>query len=221
MIGIYKITNKINGKFYIGQSINIKSRIADHFSLCRSSKNYPISRAIAKYGKENFDVDILAICQISELNKKERYYIKKFKPDYNVSSGGVGNRGHKVSAETKKVLSIKSKLNWLKKTDEEKLKVIINLNCNRWELLPEKEKQRLKLKRLFKSLDKLFTPYKGLIREKPVLQLDIENKKIIKKFHSVKSAATFVNIHDSGITSVLKGKQKTAGGYGWMYALIK
>ena len=50
---IYLITNKINNKKYIGQTTRtIKIRISDHFS--NLYKNYAITNAIKKYGKENF-----------------------------------------------------------------------------------------------------------------------------------------------------------------------
>ena len=48
MTGIYKIENKINGKIYIGQSINIERRWSEH---CRKSKKSLISKAIFEFGK--------------------------------------------------------------------------------------------------------------------------------------------------------------------------
>ena len=55
MIGIYKITNKINGKKYVGQSNNINRRFSEH---CLRSE-IPIDIAIQKYGKENFVFEVL------------------------------------------------------------------------------------------------------------------------------------------------------------------
>lgn len=75
MIGIYKITNKINGKSYVGQSKNIEERWRHH----RSSKlKYPLYLAFQKYGLENFTWEVLEECSILELNEKELYYIKKY-----------------------------------------------------------------------------------------------------------------------------------------------
>lgn len=84
MIGIYKFTNKINGKSYIGQSVNIQNRIEDHYY--RAFYNYPSNkeynkafyRALRKYGKENFTFEILDECNIEDLNKLEKYYISKY-----------------------------------------------------------------------------------------------------------------------------------------------
>lgn len=74
MVGIYKITNLINGKSYIGQSIHIERRWEEH---CRPSTNSMIANAIKKYGKENFQFTILTECNIEDLNRLESYWINK------------------------------------------------------------------------------------------------------------------------------------------------
>lgn len=73
--GIYKITNQINGKNYIGQSVDIKTRWRKHKE---SKKDYPLYRAFRKYGIDNFTFEILEECPILELNAKEQYYIEKY-----------------------------------------------------------------------------------------------------------------------------------------------
>ena len=73
-IGIYRITNKINGKSYIGQSIHIERRWEEH---CKPSSSSLISKAIHKYGKINFLFEILEECQIEDLDLLEQYWIKK------------------------------------------------------------------------------------------------------------------------------------------------
>lgn len=95
MIGIYKIQNKINGKCYIGQSVNIESRWKKEQTVAFNKEdpayNYPISRAIRKYGLENFIFEVLEECSIAELNQKERFYVTKFDSffnGYNQTLGG-------------------------------------------------------------------------------------------------------------------------------------
>lgn len=93
LIGIYKITNKINGKSYIGQSKHIKRRWREHIN---GLENSVISAAIKKYGEENFIFEILELCSIEELNNREIYYIDKFKTygdGYNMTTGGDGVKG--------------------------------------------------------------------------------------------------------------------------------
>ncbi len=98
---IYCLTNKINGKKYIGQTITtIEHRVSQHFSKRRKRK-YAISLAIKKYGKENFLVDEIAKISnatkeklIEELNVLEKEYIKKYKTltsqhGYNIDIGGA------------------------------------------------------------------------------------------------------------------------------------
>lgn len=80
MVGIYLITNKINNKKYVGQSKDIERRWKEHIL---KEKNTMIHNAIKKYGKENFDFKILELCSLEQLTEKERYYYKKYKPEYN------------------------------------------------------------------------------------------------------------------------------------------
>ena len=96
MIGIYKITNLINNKIYIGQSIDIEKRIKDHFwkSKCEKdiSYNSALHSAIRKYGKENFTWEVLKECSIEEIDDLEKYYISFYNSispnGYNILPGG-------------------------------------------------------------------------------------------------------------------------------------
>lgn len=96
MTGIYKFTNKTNGKSYIGQSTNIERRHKEHRT--RKGESSLFHEAINEYGFENFDFSIVEICDVKELNNKEVYYIKEFNTlfpnGYNVSEGGY--YGHPV-----------------------------------------------------------------------------------------------------------------------------
>lgn len=124
-VGIYKITNKINGHFYIGSSDrNFKERFKEH---CRYYEMYkegerrnlhPILwAAYDKYGIENFKIEILEIlngeCSY-EILAKEEYYIQELHPQYNIclypTKSGKPNLGRKLSEEWKQKISEKSKL---------------------------------------------------------------------------------------------------------------
>lgn len=95
MIGIYKITNKINQHCYIGQSRNIEQRWTNHISDAFNNKsdryNYPLYLAIRKYGINNFDFSILEECTSDCLNDREIYWIKQYAPEYNQTTGGEYN----------------------------------------------------------------------------------------------------------------------------------
>lgn len=95
---IYKITNLINNKIYIGQTINdVDLRFRQHLSAARNGSHLYLHQAIRKYGAENFQVEILETIANESLNNREIYYIKKYNSNnsihgYNLDSGG-GN-GH-------------------------------------------------------------------------------------------------------------------------------
>lgn len=85
-IGIYKITNQLNNKSYIGQSIHIERRWQEHK---KPSTESVISTAIKEYGVENFSFEILELCSQNELDIKEKYWMSIYNSivpyGYNVS----------------------------------------------------------------------------------------------------------------------------------------
>ena len=97
MVGIYKITNLINGKIYIGQSINIQQRWKAHRArpFYKEGEQYqtPLYRAIRKYGLQNFSFEVIEECFENQLNEKEQYYIEYYDTTnqdkgYNLTKGG-------------------------------------------------------------------------------------------------------------------------------------
>lgn len=97
MVGIYKITNTLNNKCYIGQSVDIENRWKQHMlasrSLTEGGDNYSIHKAIRKYGIENFIFEIIELTSIEELNNKEKYWIDyydSYNNGYNETLGGEG-----------------------------------------------------------------------------------------------------------------------------------
>jgi group I intron endonuclease len=101
---IYLITNKINGKQYVGQTIqSLEKRWQRHCWKSTSKNSMPICKAIAKYGKENFTIEKLCDCSsIAELNERELFYtneLKTWSPNgYNLKAG---NGNGSMSQETK------------------------------------------------------------------------------------------------------------------------
>ena len=99
---IYSITNKLNGKMYIGQTVSYCDRKSQHFTR---EKGYRLSQAMKKYGKENFEMKpIVTFKAINKkvradvLNQLEIFYIKKydtFRNGYNATTGG--SRGYSFS----------------------------------------------------------------------------------------------------------------------------
>lgn len=95
MLGlIYIITNDINNKVYIGQTIqDLNKRWQRHCqkTVSKSELNMAIKRAILKYGKEHFTIRSICRCLAEELDEKEIYYINlynSYKEGYNSTIGG-------------------------------------------------------------------------------------------------------------------------------------
>jgi hypothetical protein len=90
-VGIYKITNKINGKSYIGLSSNIEERFKKHRQMQGEKVLYS---AFQKYGIENFDFSIIELCSSDLLSEREKYWIAyydTYNNGYNATLGGEGN----------------------------------------------------------------------------------------------------------------------------------
>lgn len=123
-MNIYKITNKINGLQYVGQTIkSVATRWKQHQSpdsTCRFLKH-----AIRKYGASNFEVELLEKCSsIEEMNEKEQFYIDSLNTmvpnGYNLNSGG---KNRLASHETKNKMSKSQKGIKKPKTVEHRIKI--------------------------------------------------------------------------------------------------
>lgn len=96
MVGIYVITNKLNDKKYIGQSKNIFKRWYQHYYESiknQDNDNSVFHSAIRRYGIENFEFGILELCEITELDDREKFYISLYETNtrrfgYNIAEGG-------------------------------------------------------------------------------------------------------------------------------------
>lgn len=93
---IYKITNKVNGKIYIGKTLKtIEGRWKDHvedYQRPRFEKR-PLYSAMKKYGVENFSVEEVEECSSEILSEREIYWIDfydSFRSGYNATKGGDG-----------------------------------------------------------------------------------------------------------------------------------
>lgn len=105
--GIYCITNKINGKKYIGCSIDIERRWSQHKSMKQNKHTSALRCALMKYGINNFDFNILLQCCKERFAFWEKFYISNkgtVSPNgYNLTYGGDANIV--VSEETRQKLS--------------------------------------------------------------------------------------------------------------------
>lgn len=133
---IYKATNLVNGKVYVGQTVNtLKYRKEQHWreAICPSRKNVHFHNALLKYGIDNFEFEIIDRARdVDELNKKESYWISYYNSTdsrygYNKDSGGKS--GGFKSQETKEKIGLTTREKWSRPE-------FVCPYCGREELLP-------------------------------------------------------------------------------------
>ena len=201
---IYKITNKVNGKVYIGKTIySIQKRWEEHLRDAKKSRceKRPLYNAINKYSKENFKIEQIEECSYDILNERERYWIEyygSFKNGYNATIGGDGQSYLDYELIYKTYLSIKN----IRKTAE-----LCNCSQDSVSYILEiygidEEKRKINGHRC---------------RMKSVAQIDIKTNEIINTFSSITEAEKNCPKSKGHISDVCKGKRKTAGGYKWQY----
>jgi group I intron endonuclease len=107
---IYKITNNVNGKVYIGQTIQtIKERFYQHCATkCSDSVlNMAIHRAIKKYGKSNFTIEVIEEVDKYSLNDREKFWIEyynSYNNGYNSTRGGQDGSTHCKELDTESII---------------------------------------------------------------------------------------------------------------------
>lgn len=225
--GIYKITNLINGKVYIGQSKDIYYRWYDHKKESRKNrKDIVLYCAFAKYGIENFSFEIVEECSLEDLDEKEIFYIKQYNSyinwensnGYNMTIGGalchthVGNddQGIKVYQYDKDGNFISEYRNMNKAAKAVGLKGTASIL------------QAIKKNGLAKGyqwrreyIEKIpkYTKKKNTLK---VLQYDKEGN-FIKIHNSIEEASRSVNCNRSLIEQCCEGHCKTGKGFIWRY----
>lgn len=227
---IYRITNKINNKCYIGQTRHsIKRRFGDHVRGCKN--NSLIHQAIKKYKKENFEVEQLIECNnLEELDEKEKYFIQVFNSvapnGYNLEYGG--NSQKELSEITKQKIR-----------NTRKRRVVISQHIETGEIVEyssvlEAEKitkvsqtyiRRCCLGKMYCS-KKLRWKYKEdsnfpkCLTPKQKMSRPIKYKCLstgeIKEFESVRSVAQFGFVRNI-VQLVLNGKRKKYNNKLWAY----
>ena len=207
---IYKITNKTNNKNYIGQtSRSINERFGEHLrDAYNRNSEQPIYRAIRKYGKENFSVELLEECNIADIDEREIYYINKYDTynnGYNATLGGEGKPVVNYKELAEDFLNSNKSIRQYAKDNKKKETTIRNA-LNSSGLMEEyKEKH---------------PEYNNRDNAISVTMIDKKTNDVINTFESINSAIKFLGKEkDKGhIKAVCTGKRKTAYGYIWKYA---
>ena len=214
--GIYKIENILNGKIYIGQSIEIERRWQKHLN---ANDDFLIHKAIKKYGKENFKFSIIEECDSSLLNEKECYWINFYNSiipnGYNMIQGGSNGMGLSRGI---KVIQYSLNGDYIAEYDSANQASLIT-GIDHWSICACCRKDYKHAGNYqWRYIDDKEEVIPLSIRTNfIVLQIDKNNNEIIAEFPSIKEASLKTGIASSTICNVCKGKGKTAGGFKWQY----
>ena len=193
MVGIYKITNLTNGLSYIGQSNEIEKRWQSHINHKSSSL---IHQAIKIFGVENFSFEVLEECLSTELNEKEKYWIKyynTFEGDgYNLTPGG----GQGVQYDCNLIYENFLQTNSIADTAK-------NIGCSK--------------STVRKIIHGFGITKKYLQEEKPVEQIDPITLQVLNKFESIGEAANAMNVSRTLISLAANGQKDSANGFFWRF----
>lgn len=215
MIGIYKITNRINGKIYIGQSIDIQYRWKQHLKALNDNKysHLKIYQAFKKYGIENFSFEIIEQCTENDLDEREKYWIKyydSYNSGYNMTIGGTGGDIKRYDIE-----KIQKMWDQGYRTNDIKEAIGCSLTTIHKRLHGYKDfnyaSSRL---RNFNYAQQYGQVIQSTALRTSIYQYEL-NGKYVQEFKSIKDAAAAMNGQSDSISMVLSGKRKTAFGYFW------
>lgn len=212
--GVYKITNIVNNKCYIGSSYDIKKRTNCHFNQLRKNihTNSHLQRSFNKHGEDRFAVTTIIKCSIEELLILEQYLIDFYQPSYNICKIAGSTLGFKPSLESRLKGAESRRIYYQNNPMSDEVK-----EKHRIASLGKKHTDQSK-KKLSESKKNLSQKEKDRINAskfKSVNQIDPITNSIINTFTSIKEAALHMNIHYCNISDVIAGRQKLAKGYFW------
>lgn len=222
LCGIYKVTNQLNNKVYIGQSEDIYKRWEAHKVRAYNEKyQYKFYEAVRKYGLENFVFTIIELCDFERLDEREQYWIKyydSYNNGYNSTEGGDTLWKEAIQKTQKIVLQYDLDGNFIKQFPsaheaERQTGIQFTLICK----VCRGEREQTG-GYIWRYLDNPL-PIKKLTKVRmsyPVQQFDLENN-LINTFKTAAEAERQTGINSIVIARVCKGKGKTAGGYIWKY----
>ena len=202
MAYIYKITNDINGKIYIGKTYNsIEKRFKEHCKdrLKRKCEQRPLYSAMNKYGIEHFHVELVE--ETDNPEEREIYWIEyygSFKNGYNATTGGDG----KPYVDKDIIISL-----W---KDGKIIKEIHNITGY--------DVKTIKKYLLLNNISEQEIISKGYaFQGKAVAKIDKNTNEILEVFSTSGEAGRSIGKTGQHIREVCLGKRKTAYGYKWKY----
>ena len=121
--GIYQITNRANGKRYIGSAVNPRRRWQDHLSNLRRGKhcNVHLQRAFDKHGRDAFIFSVLEHVESEKLIEREQHYLDTLLSEYNIAPTAGNQLGFQHTDKTRRKMSAAHKGKCLSEETKRKL----------------------------------------------------------------------------------------------------
>lgn len=203
MAYIYKITNDINDKIYIGQtSFSLEKRWREHLADSQKpeKENRPLYRAMKKYGKEHFHISLVE--ETTNPSEREQYWIQYFNSyhfGYNATIGGEGKLKDFSVQEIETMISL-----YNQKTSIHKIANVLGYDF---------ETIKNKLKSLNYSVDNHRT------LKMAVYQIDKKTNAILAMYESIHDAARALgdDKKNAHIRECCRGLRASAYGYKWQF----
>ena len=221
--GIYTITNKVNGKVYVGSvSRSFGSRWRVHKYDLRGQKhsNSYLQDSVNRYGIESFDFEILEECEPALCISLEQWWMNMLDScnpsvGYNLCSVAGSSRGRKPSAETRKKMSDIRKG---RKFSEEHKAAIGRAHKGRKKPRGYDARHFLGHHHTEESKQKIREAFSGAKNHRaiPVYQFS-KSGEFIRRWDCGQDAATALDINSGNLYFCCKGGLKTSGGFIWRY----
>lgn len=233
---IYKVTNRANGKVYVGQTVqSLRARKKDHKNGIGKHPQLALYRAFKKYGFETFDWEVIDYATSKyELDEKEKRYVEQLRVTdrlygYNMTFGGEGgkhtdevklrigasNKGRIKSEDERRKLSESlkgkytgAKASWWgrKHTNEQRQKIGDAQRGYKNHNFGKKASEETRRKKSEATQGEKHWNHKNVV--------NLDSGEV---FVSAMQAREKTGIDNSIIGKCCRGQRKTAGGYRWAY----
>lgn len=226
--GIYKISNNIDERIYIGSAVSFIIRFKNHKSdlINGKHKNILLQNFVNKYGITSINFEILELCEKEKLIQREQYYIDTLCPKFNICkvAGNTLGKPHRQETKNKirnaqcyKVYQYSLDGNFIKAFDSSK-SASEYLNCDSTGI-------NKCCKGDFNSFVGYMWSYKKKRKLKPYIDTGLKKVhqydtyfKLLSKFNSIKSASLILGIKENQISRICSAKKGCAKGFYFGYS---